>query len=236
LSVVKEIFTASQPNQLTVDLPGPNDRLTIVGRTGTGKTLAATYHLSNADFDRKPWIVYDFKREKLFSQISRAREIAIGEIPKHPGVYVVRPNMLEGTDEAIEGHLMGIWEHENVGLYIDEGYMIGQRSAGLRAIYTQGRSKHIPVITLSQQPVWVSRFAISEADFYQVFDLNDTMHQKVIRRFVPIDEFGKLKPYHSYYYDVGNNTLIEMKPVPPASELVGRIDDRLKLQVNRRYI
>lgn len=213
--------------------PGPNDRTFITGRTGSGKTQAAAWHLSYADFHVKPWVILDWKGDKLLGQIERARVIEPGEIPKHPGIYIARPTP---DDERVEPMLMSIWERENMGLYIDEGYMISQRSAGLRSIVTQGRSKHIPVIVLSQQPVWVSSFAISEADFFQVFNLSNTMHHKVIRQFMPIEDFQPLEKYHSYYYDVAEDDLRVLAPVEDSELILDRFDRRLKKTSLRRAI
>lgn len=214
--------------QNTPRFPGPTDRTFIVGRTGSGKTQCATWHLSHADFHAKPYVIIDYKLDKLIGNIDRAKLIDVGDIPKDPGIYIVHPG--PNDDLLVEAYLMSIWETENIGVYIDEGYMLDQRSSGLRAIATQGRSKNIPLIVLSQQPVWISRFAISEADFHQVFSLSDTEHHKIIRRFVPVksQELDDLKPYHSYLYDVKGKRLTPMSPVESEDVILDRFDRRLK--------
>jgi DNA helicase HerA-like ATPase len=149
-------------------LPNDTQRIAIVGRTGSGKTYAAAWHLSKRNFDTMPWIIFDFKYDPLLQNLG-AIELPLGTLPDKPGLYIVHP--FPDDKEGIDNYLWQIWKHENIGVFIDEGYMVGDSSA-FRAILTQGRSKRIPMIILSQRPVWLSRFVFSEADFFQVFQLN----------------------------------------------------------------
>ena len=41
-----------------------------------------------------------------------------------------------------------IWKRGGIGVYVDEGYMVGNNNPAFRAILTQGRSKEIPAIVL----------------------------------------------------------------------------------------
>ena len=203
-------------------LPNDSQRITIVGRTGSGKTQAAVWQLSLRSFDSRPWIVYDFKRDTLINSIAGATQIDLSDpLPKEPGVYVVHP--LPDEIEGVQQHLWKIWAQENVGVYVDEGYMMStpaQPNPPFRALLTQGRSKNIPIIILSQRPVWLDRFVFSESDYYQVFALNDARDRKTITSFVPADLDKKLPDFHSYYYDVGADKLLVIKPVPTADEIL----------------
>jgi len=205
-------------------LPNDTQRLAIVGRTGSGKTQAAVWHLSNRSFNKKPWIIYDFKYDKLINEIKGLQEITLDEIPTKPGLYIVHP--LPDDQEKVEAHLWAVWAKENIGVFIDEGYMIGNSKA-FRALLTQGRSKHIPMIILSQRPSWISRFVFSEADFYQVFWLNDIRDRKIVGAFVPFDMHEKLKNYHSIYFDVGNDEIYEWQPVPDKRQILATFDRKL---------
>jgi hypothetical protein len=105
------------------------------------------------------------------------------------------------------------------------------------ALYTQGRAKKIPTITLSQRPVMISRFAVSEASIIQVFKLNDERDRKTIQTFIPQDieplmrampnETPKLPPYHSLWYDVPRNKLAILSPVPDDDTIIAMFDARL---------
>jgi hypothetical protein len=61
-----------------------------------------------------------------------------------------------------------VWAQENTGIYIDEGYMLGVRNPALNACLTQGRSKRIEMMILSQRPVWMSKFVFSESNYLRL--------------------------------------------------------------------
>lgn len=214
-------------------LPGSTHRTAVVGATGSGKTRFGVWLLSISPFDKVPYVVLDFKLEGLFTQTNRIREIGLNEVPKHPGIYVMRP--LPTDDDAVEAWFWKLHQRENCGIYVDEGYGISPNSKGLRAVLTQGRSKHLPVIYLSQRPSWISQFVISEADFLAVFRLSKPEDRQRVQQMIPKDVFDisqRLPDFHSYWYDVGKDFGAIMKPVPGDDEIIGRIDQRLG--ANRR--
>lgn len=209
-----------------IRLPNDNQRIAIVGRTGSGKTIAGLWHLSRKNFDRKPWVILDFKMDESLNNIDRAEHIDITDkAPKRPGIYLVHP--LPSQEKEVEDFLWKIWAQENTGVFIDEGYMLGD-SPAFRALLTQGRSKRIPMIVLSQRPVWISRFVFSESDFYQVYNLNDKRDRQTINAFLPPSANDRMADYHSRYYDVGRDSLVVFSPVPNEATSLGIIDERLR--------
>jgi hypothetical protein len=212
-----------------VRLPGPRDRIVLVGTTGSGKTQGALWHLSNASFTARPWIIIDPKGEEKFELLEYAEQIRVGELPKYPGIYIVRP--IPSEFEQLDAMLMDIWERENIGIYSDEGYMAGD-GAGITACLTQGRSKYIPMIMLCQRPVFVSRFVFSEASFIQVFDLVDKRDARIVHDNlapIPFKQHEKLIPdYHSWYWDARQKRLFVMKPVPSQDVIIDKINTRLE--------
>lgn len=208
-------------------LPNGKQRIAILGRTGSGKTLAALWHLSNANFDVQPWVIIDYKTDEHIAGIERAQIIDSGFTPKRPGLYVIQPE----PDESLLDFLTNIWRRENIGAYIDEGYMMGEDAGTekrFKTLLTQGRSKRIPMIVLSQRPRWISRFVFTEADFYQIFHLNDIDDQKTVERFLPPGAYKRLPDFHSVYYDVGKNVVTYLRPVPDEQTLLDKINARLK--------
>lgn len=216
-------------------MPGPRDRVTIIGPTGSGKTHGALWHLSNSSFTTRPYVIIDPKREELIAQIDGAQYIDYGEIPKYPGLYVVNP--IPSDAPLVDAMLVNIWDHENIGVYMDEGLMFGTGD-GLDSVLTQGRSKQIPVIMLMQRPVWVSRFAVSEASFIQYFGLGDKRDQLTVKSFaenLPVE--AHLKRFHSFYYDVSKRRNYHFKPFPSAEKILNRINSRLDtLRPQRKVI
>ena len=216
-----------------IRLPGSRDRITIIGPTGSGKTHAAMWHLSNASFTARPFIVIDPKREDLVSQIDGAEYIGVGEIPKYPGIYVVNP--IPSDAPLLDKMLLDIWDHENIGIWIDEGLMFGTGD-GIDACFTQGRSKRIPMIMLMQRPIWVSRFAISEATFIQYFGLEDERDRRTVRGFAKIPVEQNLPRFHSFYYDVPRKQNTHWLPMPDAKKILHTINSRLDEMKPRRKV
>jgi hypothetical protein len=207
-------------------LPNDQQRIVIVGRTGSGKTVAGLWHLSQQNFTEQPWIIIDFKFDENINAIKYAHQIDMGFIPKKPGIYIVHPHPTQ--KEEIEDYLLKIWQTENIGIYIDEAFMMGMYNKSLAACLTQGRSKHIPMIVLSQRPSWISPFAFSEADFFQVFQLNSSDDRKSIGKFLPKIAASRLPDFYSHYYDVGYDRLDVFTPVPDASQTILIIEKRLQ--------
>lgn len=209
-----------------VRFPNDTQRLAIVGATGSGKTHAALWHLSRRNYDSKPWMVYDFKNDELINEIESARHLTLEDpLPDHPGLYIVHPH--PGETDAVEGHMWKIWARENMGVYVDEGFMIGTNNRGFRALLTQGRSKHIPMIVLSQRPVWLDRFVFSESEYFQVFRLQHRKDVANVEEFIPYDLSKRLPEYHSYYYDVADDNMVILKPTPDRDVILDTFDLKL---------
>lgn len=213
-----------------LQLPTSSQRITIVGKTGSGKTVAAVWQLSLRDYDVRPWVIFDFKGDELIGEIPYSIEWDIrSDPPKRPGIYIVRP--LPGEQEEIELFLFKIWRQRNVGIYVDEGYMINKYSKMFLAILTQGRSLRIPMIVLSQRPVQVTRFLFSEADFFQIFWLNHAGDRKLVQEFCPLKEINldeRLPEYHSYWYDVKRDQAALLGPVEKEQVILDRFERRLE--------
>ena len=220
--------------QNTMRLPNDQQRILILGRTGSGKTQAAQWHLSHRRFDLMPWVVYNFKTDESIDSIPRARDLELHEIPTRPGIYITHPTPDE--EYSVERQMWEIWKRGDMGVYVDEGYMVGRNNKAFRALLTQGRSKQIPMIFLTQRPVWLDRFAVSEADFYQVFALNHVKDRKAIAEFLPAGRTNldaKLPAYHSWYYDVADDDVRILKPVPSLETIHATFDRRLA-ELDRR--
>jgi hypothetical protein len=205
--------------------PDDTQRIAIIGATGSGKTQSALWHLSNRNFHTMPWVVYNFKRDALIDGIPHARHMGLDEIPDAPGIYVVHPQPHQTAE--VENHLWNIWDSENTGVYVDEGYMMGRNNPAFRAILTQGRAKNVPTMTLTQRPAFLDYFILSESEFFQVFRLQHKKDKVRVEEFSPIDMNQKLPEYYSHYYDVGANETVVLKPVPRIEEIHATFARRL---------
>jgi DNA helicase HerA-like ATPase len=212
--------------------PGPEHKTAIVGRTGSGKTFAAVWLLSRSDFDERPWVVLDYKDDELLNSIARAEPLDLDdELPELPGIYILK--ILPGDKERVDDWFKRVWEREDMGVLVDEGYMVDQRGDWFNACLTQGRSKRVSMVILSQRPVWLSRFVFSESDFFFVFDLTHEDDLNTVSKFIKDDDrellAQELEPHHFHYYDVGKKRIETLSPVPPGDQLLATIDARLAL-------
>lgn len=204
-----------------------------MGRTGSGKTQFGAWLLSNVNFKKQPYVIIDYKRDDLLNEIDNVKEIDLKTIPKKNGLYKVHPR--PDDEEEIEAFLWKIWERENIGVYIDEAYMIPKFSGAYSALLTQGRSKHIPMINLTQRPTYINRFVFTESDYYGVFHLNDRRDQKKVEEFLPGSIEKRLPDYHSRWFDVSKNKIFIMKPVPDRDTILQIFDDKLRPQPKKFY-
>lgn len=213
-------------------LPGNSHRLAVIGRTGSGKTQAGLWHLSTKDFKSFPWIIFDTKGDDMIRDISKmpgTQKLRFNDqIPK-TGLSIIRPLPHEMKSDACEDFLWRIHKRGRCGIFADEGYMFHKYSDALNALYTQGRSLKIPMITLSQKPKYLSQFTFSESDFFQVFDLNDRNDRKRINEFMPADLERPLPAFHSLWYDVGDRSIVNFSPVPARDVILEKFEAQLRL-------
>lgn len=213
--------------------PKPGEHSAILGCSGSGKTLFALWQISEAPFQYFPWFMIDFKGDETISAISRARTLDLSErIPSEPGLYVLRPRPDEKDD--VENWLKKLWEHENAGLYVDEGYLLPDK-AWLQNVLAQGRSKKITVSVTSQRPFYVPRSVFTEASYLTVFRLNDDGDKARVAEFSPRDMLkSRLPDWHSFWYSVKHHKSddafpwLTMRPVPGADIILERLEARLR--------
>ena len=223
------------PAPYKMRFPGATDRIVIVGRTGSGKTVGGLFYLSLADFHVRPWVILDYKGDENIAELN-TQSIGYDTVPESPGLYLIR--VLPGDKKELSEWFRKVWEKEGIGIFVDEGYMIDPRDQWFQACLTQGRSKEIPMIVLSQRPAWMSRFVWTEASFFQVYDLTDDDDIGRLREFIKarkvdtdLDIRRPLPDYHSYYYDVSKRKLLALSPVPDVEETIDKINARIPRRV-----
>jgi len=214
--------------KLPVRLPTSSDRIVICGQTGSGKSQAGVWHLSNADIDSRPWIIVDGKNDPtdLINNIEKSTLLDYSDkIPTKPGVYLLK--VYADDKEELVDFFQRIHSQGGVGIFADEGYILGQHNKWFNTCLMQGRGLRIPMIVLTQRPVRVTPWAFSEANFWQVFNLVKRGDREIVAADVPIPVDYELPRFHSYYYDVAERRLTKMAPVPEGQVLLAKIDAKL---------
>lgn len=210
-------------------LPASKHRVAVMGRTGSGKTQFGAWLLSLARWDHRPWIIINGKQDDLLDAIPGAEFMRLEDkLPKKPGIYITHPRPDDA--EKTEALLWSVWERENTGVFVDEGYMLpnsGPQGRGaFQALLTQGRSKHIPMIVLTQRPAWISRFLFTEADVHSVFKLTHSDDRSTVEKFVPYNLENYLPEYHSYWHDVSLGQVFVLLPAPDRAMMLQMFEDR----------
>lgn len=213
---------------MSVELPRYDKRTAVIGSTGSGKTQFAVWLLSSRDFHIRPWMIFDFKGDDLISQLGAIEIKITDKPPTKPGLYLVRP--LPGDDELVSDFLRKCWAQEHIGIYIDEGYMVPKLDRWFRACLTQGRSKEIEMIILSQRPVWMDKFVFTEANYFAVFNMNSEDDRKTVSKFLGKEKPNLLPKYHCLWYDVDRQQSALFKPVPDREAIIQVFKSRLMPQ------
>ncbi len=200
------------------DLPKSDERTVIIGATGSGKTNFGTWLLHTRDWWRRVWFVLDFKGEKLFGELELIPWRFGDPWPENPGLYWVR--ILPGEEELVSQFFLACYNNENVGVYIDEGYMLPYQDKWVRACLTQGRSKNIELICLTQRPVKIDVFFFSEASYFGVFNLRVKEDKKRVSEYMDGLEIKRLPQYYCLWYDVAHDESTIFEPVPAPDEII----------------
>lgn len=203
-------------------VPKHGERALIIGQTGSGKTAFARFLLS-----RMPGaIIYDTKHEPKFNKLTKIVVKTVAEAMKAfreqetLEYVIVRPPVgVSFEPKLLDEMLMEHYEiGRNITAYIDEVYQFhvsGKAGPGLLALLTRGRSRGITTVMSTQRPAWLSRFCLTEAQRFYIFNLVDKRDWKTIGEIVPgSDGLPKLPRYHFFYYDYDLDRPVMYAPVP----------------------
>jgi len=235
--------------------PGPTDRLTCNGMTGSGKsTFALWLFAEGADFDKKPWVFLDYKGEELIAAALKNKlfePLAIDQaVPRRPGIFVVRPNARAGQTPVVD-FLWGIYEKGRTGVFLDEATMVpelrGEANSGgpFQSLLSQGRSKNIPVWVLAQRPVNVNNMVFTENNYYSAFEVASEDDLKKITKHIPRHSLGYdkvwdpdliLKDHWSRWYDRKQKKSFLLRPCPPADKIFDILAERVDKMKKRETL
>lgn len=184
-----------------------NDRVLVVGKTGSGKTYMSRILL--ADVERLT--IIDTKNSLSSwgneSNAIRALQGVIGIKSKTARIRHVPP--LATDQKKLERWynetLIGAYNEGDQIIYIDELFAVAPPKTApplaLTAMYTRGREHGIGVWSCTQRPVWIPLFALSESDHFFCFRLQLDEDRRRMAAFMGSEVLEiPPDPYGFWYY------------------------------------
>jgi len=150
---------------------GHNDRVAVVGTTGSGKTT-----LIRALVPTRPYVaLYDPKGEWGGREWLTVREASRLPRNPHPRVrYYPYPEEL-ADKEALDTFFRWVYMRGNTTLVVDEAYLATLGGRWLPPFYqaclAQGRGLGVGVISATQRPYYIPQTILTEAEHWFVFKL-----------------------------------------------------------------
>jgi ABC-type oligopeptide transport system ATPase subunit len=199
-------------NSLSVDFPiESSDRVTLIGKTGCGKTTVAEQLLNNQPGYA---IVIDPKGMCNWEgwHVTEKPSRVSADLLRHKHIIFKPPITWSFSD--YDNFFAWIYKIRNIIAYIDEVFAVASEttrpSSWLGAIATRGRQLNIGLWCATQRPARVPIFLLSEADHFLMFHLKLPVD---IGRVYEIAEMTKeeqlkmpmstrqLKKRHFYYHN-----------------------------------
>lgn len=212
--------TVDAANAASVDIsasrqPGINirreDRVFIVGTTGSGKT-----HLCTILLARLPWVVVLDPKHQFHLPRGRNRRngepnalvtsnLTVASKWDDPLPIIYRPSVAEckqGCDEFWDW----IWYRKQTIVYVDEVMAVSpsvNMPYGYMRCVQMGRSAGIGVWSATQRPARIPQNLISESEHYIAFELRNPRDLRRVADFTdPIIEADRARDHDFWYYDV----------------------------------
>ena len=194
---------------------GTNDRVSIFGKTGAGKT-----------FFSKNWLLPHYSHY-VFWDIKHENNDVLHDIivstPKELKKEIVKNNRIlyqprKPNDEDFNEVCEIIFNSGNMALYVDESAFVSTPSKILywhKVLITQGRSYGSGIVNVSQRPRDIHNTLISESEHLFIFVLS--LETDIMKLKYQIgdaaDEISALQEHYFIYYSVRTNKSFLFKPV-----------------------
>lgn len=205
------------------------EHITIVGTTGSGKTVLARELLEYRNFTA----VLGTKNEdnELYKPFEKRGYELVDQFDPKPGRdesrIIFRPRMttpdrkgIAKQREAFERMLFQVWEYGGWTLYADEiWYLTSELNLDqtFKLFWTAGRSNHITVVASTQLPVSIPLLAFDQATHLFLFRNTDRRRIDRMSEFAGADSdilrylIPRLPRHEFVYVDTRRGTMIRSK-------------------------
>lgn len=210
--------------------PTNTQHVAAAGMNGSGKTWGMLDMISwhFATDPKFPWIIVDHKKDSSLKKLPAEKLGTSSLFLPSKGLHIVRPKLGGSDRDDLEDLLARIFKHGKIGVYIDEGHLMGF-SQMIRNILVAGRDRKVPLMWTSQKANWIDPFIWSQSKFYRVFSLQTAKDVKAVQDNWPT-RFQMPAPFHSWYYDGTKNTTHYLAPSGKLSDTITRLDEALQHQ------
>lgn len=187
-------------------LPKPDERMMIIGMTGSGKTFFAEKILNW----RKYVVVYDLKGELNWTGYKIVRNFEELKREEHPKLIFKPPLDFITDEDSVNDFFHWVYERRNCTLYVDEVMTCcfrGRICFWLLAIVTRGRELGISFIGSTQRPKQIPISLLSEAERWAMFRVHIYDDAKRLEQTFGIDaELIQNLPKRRFYYGSVDHT------------------------------
>lgn len=205
--------------------------VTIVGTTGSGKTVLGRELLKHRDFvvvlgtkPRDPELYEPFQREgyELVSKFDAQPDLDESRIIFRPTVSTPDDAGLQRQRQRFQEMLFDIYESGGWTIYADEIFIMTNRlklATVFETLWTQGRSLNITLVVATQLPVKIPLLAFDQATHLFLFRNSDRVRIQRMAEFAGADvdlvrKVIPLLPQHEFLYcDTRTGTLLRSKVI-----------------------
>lgn len=192
-----------------------NDRVSIFGKTGAGKSYFSKNWLLPNYTHYVFWDVQHQHTSVIHDVIVHTPKELEKNISEHRRI-LYQPKSPSASD--FDAVCKIVFESTNTTLYVDEAASVSTPTKILywhKIIMQQGRSYNTGIINTSQRPRDIHNTLISESEHLFIFTLNLETDIMKLRQQIgdAADEIRALPPYHFLYHNITRNKSFVFKPV-----------------------
>lgn len=201
-----------------------NQRITFIGKTGSGKSVVSRYLLKLAR--KRGWriVIIDPKKDwmKYLGKHYQFADKGLGTVDNPFLVTEFNPKLAVQVfqplewDSQCEKFFQAIIACRNTIVYVDEITQLANATVvprELKLIWTQGRSLNIGAWCATQRPKGIPIIVKDQSEIWFLFRVNSKDDRKVVQGYLPLEEMPEVveRPLPKYWFYYWEDTM--EKPV-----------------------